>query len=143
MPLSNTEFAAIMADHKRIDGDIYWQEDEDHSPARQFRADIYSGGGWSLFIQGRYNRGAAKLTYSLILRTDGRIYGLCLGNDHHNPQCNQVGDRHLHRWTERYRDKEAHVAQGITTSVANPVAVWREFCAAAGIVHNGSMYPPR
>ena len=142
MPLSNTEFAAIMSDMKWIEGDIVWQEDEDHSLAREFRVEVMSNGGWSLFIEGRYNRRAHKLVYPLILRTDGRIFGLCIGNDHHNPQCYQVGERHMHRWTEQYRDKDAYVPGTITASVHDPMGVWKQFCAEASIQHNGQMFPP-
>ena len=46
MPLSDTEFAAIMSDRKWIEADIVWQEDEDHSPAREFRVEVSSNGGW-------------------------------------------------------------------------------------------------
>ncbi|MGH8191833.1 MAG: DUF6978 family protein, partial [Rhodanobacteraceae bacterium] len=42
-----------------------------------------------------------------------RIYGLDLGKDHHNPQCNQVGEKHKHRWTDQYRDKEAYEPRDI------------------------------
>ena len=143
MPLSDTEFAAILSDMKWIDGDIVWREDEDHSIAREFRVEVSSNGGWSLFIEGRYNRRIGKLVYPLILRTDGRIFGLCMGNEHHNPQCNQVGRKHMHRWTEQYRDKEAYVPGTITASANDPVAVWQQFCVVAGIRHNGWMIPPQ
>ena len=142
MPLSDTEFAALMSDTKWIDGDIVWREDEDHSLAREFRVEVASYGGWALFVEGRYNRRIGKLVYPLILRTEGRICGLCLGNDHHNPQCNQVGPKHMHWWTEQYRDKEAHVPGAITAPVQDPVAVWQQFCAKIGILHNGKMLPP-
>ena len=142
MPLSDTEFAAIMSDTKWIENDIVWREDEDHSPAREFRVEVSSYGGWPLFVEGRYNRRASKLVYPLILRTDGRIFGLCVGNDHHNPQCNQVGPRHMHRWTEQYRDKEAYVPSTITALVHDPVTVWQQFCTEAGIQHNGRMFHP-
>ena len=35
-------------------------------------------------VKGRYNGAAGTLTYALILKTAGRIYGLDLGKDHHN-----------------------------------------------------------
>jgi hypothetical protein len=137
MPLSDTEFAAILSDAKSIQGDIFWQEDEDHSPSVQFRADITSQGGWDLFVQGRYNRRAGKLTYVIVLRTAGRIFGLCVGIDHHNPRCNQVGETHMHQWSEQYRDKEAFVPNSITAPFHDPLAVWGQFCAEAGIRHVG------
>lgn len=144
MSLTNAEFTSILADpSKRIKGDIVWREDEDHSPAWEFRAEVDSEAGWPLFIRGRYNSQAAgSLTYALVLKTEGRIYGLDLGKDHHNPGCNQVGEKHKHRWSERFRDKEAYVPNDITASVSDPVAVWQEFCAEACIKHDGEMKQP-
>lgn len=141
MPLSDTEFAAIMQDTKAIVAYIQWLGDEDNSPARHFRAEVDSNGGWPIFVQGHYNSRSGGLTYSLILRTEGRIFGLCLGKDHHNPQCNQVGPKHMHRWTEQYRDKEAYVPSAITAPAGDPVTVWQQFCAAAGIQHQDRMSP--
>ena len=69
--------------------------------------------------QGRYNQDARTLTYALILKTVGRIYGLDMGKDHHNPQCEQVGDTHKHRWSEQYRDKEAYVPTDVTGAVSD------------------------
>ena len=100
MPLTDSEFAAILGDEtKRIRGDVAWREDEDHSPAREFRVEVESAGGWPLFVQGRCSFVAGTLTYALILKTAGRIYALDLGRDHHNPQCERVGEKHKHRWS--------------------------------------------
>ena len=143
MPLTDGEFASVLADEtKRVDGDVSWREDEDRSPAVEFRVDVESGSGWPLFVKGRYNRAGGTLTYALILKTAGRIYALDLGKDHHNPQCDQVGERHKHRWSERYRDKEAYVPNDVNAPVSDPVAVWREFCAEARIQHDGRMMSP-
>jgi hypothetical protein len=108
MALTQTEFEALLADAtKRVEGDIAWQADEDHSPCLDFRAEVRSDTGWPLFVRGSFNPLIPALSYNLILKTEGRVYGLDLGKDHHNPQCQQVGDCHKHRWTERFRDKEA------------------------------------
>ena len=46
MTLTNTEFEAILNDEtKCLDGDIAWQEDEDHSVCVEFRADVRSSAG--------------------------------------------------------------------------------------------------
>lgn len=142
MPLSDTEFAAIIQDTKTIAQDILWLGDEDNSPAVQFRAEVASNGGWLLFVQGWYNRRTSNLTYALILRTEGRISGLCMGKDHHNPQCNQVGQKHMHSWTEQYRDKEAGVPDAISAPATDPREVWRQFCAMVNIRHQGRMSLP-
>ena len=143
MPLTDSEFAAILEDEsKRIRDDIAWTADEDHSPALEFRVDVESTHGWPLLLKGRYNPAAGTLTYALILKTTGRVYGLDLGKDHHNPTCQQVGDKHKHRWSERYGDKEAYVPADLSAPVSDPVAVWREFCAEARIRHDGTMRRP-
>ena len=140
MPLTDAEFAAILAGAKRIAGDIAWSDDEDRSSALIFRAEIESD--WPIFVQGRYNRRAGTLTYALILKLVGRIYALDMGRDHHNPRCDQTGEKHKHRWSEQYRDKEAYVPDDITAPVSDPVAVWRQFCIEARIAHDGRLNPP-
>lgn len=43
-------FDAILADcTKLIEGDIVWQEDEDHLPSLEFKKEIFTAGGWPLF----------------------------------------------------------------------------------------------
>lgn len=141
---TDTEFAVIIDDKsKKIDGDIDWDEDEDHSPAREFRCEIFSNTKWPLFVQGRCNLLAGTLSFSIILnlKTVGRIYALDMGKDHHNPQCHQVGEKHMHKWSDKYRDKKAYVPKDITESISNPAAVWRQFCAEANIQHDGKMAP--
>ena len=77
MPLTDGEFASILSDDtKRIEQDLAWNEDEDHSPAFEFRVNVDSTGGWPLFVKGRYNAAAGTLNYALILKTEGRIYAL-------------------------------------------------------------------
>ena len=46
LPLTDAEFESILGDEeKRIPNDIAWTEDEDHSPAWEFRANVESGQG--------------------------------------------------------------------------------------------------
>jgi hypothetical protein len=143
MSLTQNEFEAILADpSKRIDGDISWIEDEDHSPSVEFRVEIQSEPGYPLFLRGSYNPLAQALTFALIHRGAGRIYALDLGKDHHNPDCHNVGEKHKHKWREPVRDKEAYVPEDIQAPVNDPLAVWQEFCSEARIVHKGIMHAP-
>jgi len=144
MPLTNAEFDAILNDEtKRVVGDLLWQEDEDHSPSVEFRAEVLSDTGWPLFVKATYNSLIPALSYALILKNVGRVYALDLGKDHHNPQCNQVGEKHKHKWTEQFRDKEAYVPTDITEPASTPVAVWQQFCAEAKLTHDGAMTAPQ
>lgn len=143
MTLTNSEFEGILADpSKTIEADIAWSPDEDHSPAVEFRAEVKSDAGWPLFVRGSYNSLAQALTFAIIHKGVGRIYGLDVGKDHHNPQCDRVGEIHKHRWTEQFRDKEAYVPTDITAGVGKPVEVWRQFCMEASITHAGGMIEP-
>jgi len=144
MAITGDEFQAMMADDdKRIPGDLTWRDDEDHSPGVEFRAAIESSAGYPLFVNARLNRAAQKLSYTLVHRGAGRVYALDLGADHHNPTCQLVGEKHKHRWTETFRDKEAYVPQDVTAGVDDPALVWQQFCAEAKIHHEGTLHPPR
>ena len=143
MEFTETELDALLADTtKTVVGDITWTEDEDHSPTLEFRAEITSQSGYPLFVRGSYNSLAQTLTYAIIHASSRRIYALDLGKDHHNPSCTHVGDKHKHRWTDRFRDKDAYVPDDITQPATNPFAVWKEFCAEAKITHQGVMHAP-
>jgi len=143
MSFTQVEFEALMGDESKIiQGDIAWAEDEDHSPTREFKAEVQSSQGYPLFVRGSYNPLAQALSYVLILKTVGRIYGLCLGKDHHNPKCDRTGETHKHQWTEQFRDKDAYVPLEITAAANDPLEAWRQFCKEARIVHDGSLAEP-
>jgi len=143
MPISQTEFDAMMADtSKHIDGDLRWRPDEDHSPGIEFRAEVLSDAGYPLFAAGRFNRLAGKTSFSLIHKTTGRVYGLCLGSDHHNPTCERIGERHKHLWTDANKDKWAYVPPDVSARAEDPVGAWQEFCREAGIDHRGQLAQP-
>jgi hypothetical protein len=141
--LSQEEFDGILEDiHKTIEGDIRWQEDEDHSPAVEFRANVSTADGWPLFVYGNYHGLLNLLSYVLILPPAGRVYALDLGKDHRNPDGEHTGEKHKHCYREQYGDKYAYVPDDITEEAVNPVGVWKQFCREAKIQHNGKMYPP-
>jgi hypothetical protein len=97
--MNHNDFEALMNDKsKRITGDISWSEDEDHSPGVEFRTEVRSDAGYPLFIKGSYNPLIEALSYNLIHRGSGRIYGLDIGKEHHNPSCVYIGEIHKHRW---------------------------------------------
>ena len=141
--MKQRDFETLLVDTtKEIRADITWNDDEDHSPSVEFRVEVFSQARYPIFVRGSYNVLAQTLTYALIHRSFGRIYGLDMGKDHHNPSCTNVGRKHKHRWIEQLRDKEAYVPEDITTLVTEPVSVWKQFCLEARISHNGVMYIP-
>lgn len=141
--LSNQDIQRILADtSKRVEGDIRWSDDEDRSVNRVFRAKVKSDSGYSLEVRGRFNHQAGFLTYLLILKGQGRIYSLDIGQEHHNPDCNRVGEKHKHMWCEEFGDKQAYEPEDITAMWNDPVEVWQQFCREANLTHQGTMYPP-
>ena len=143
MTLSQQEFESILTDEtKYIAADIYWRDDVDHSHAREFRVNVQSESGYSLFVTGRYNSYTGKLSYSFILRGTGRIYGLDLGADHRNPDRKMLRGKHKNYWVPGSRDNWAYVPEDITEPWDRPVEVWGQFCEEANLQHRGRMYPP-
>ena len=143
MSLTNVEFQLILSDEsKRVDGDISWSSDEDHSPAYEFRASVESDAGYPLQLNGRVNLLARTLTFCLLHRQFGSIYRLDLGKNHHNPDCNFIGEVHKHSYEEGYSDKKAYVPPDIAEGIDDVVGVWRQFCREAGISHNGTLQRP-
>ncbi|MCC6782735.1 MAG: hypothetical protein IT457_07805 [Planctomycetes bacterium] len=143
MPITQVEFETLISDlSKCIETDIRWTDDEDHSPAVQFRAEVRSDPGYPIFVNGRFNALAGTLSFTLVHRTTGRIYGLDLGADHHNPTCNCVGEKHKHRWSDAWKDKDAYVPDDITAGVDAVRDVWRQFCDEAKITHRGRFDDP-
>lgn len=138
MTLSKEDFEAILQDtSKIIEGDIVWKED---NLWQKFKVAIGSElENYQLSIRGTYNPLIYALSYHIICPPYGRIYGLDLGKDHRNPDGELIGEKHKHRWSEIYRDKEAYVPLDITASGSNPVEVWQQFCTEADIRHNGIM----
>lgn len=128
---------------KQILGDIQWSEDEDHSPALEFRMEVESAAGYPVFVKGSYNPLIHTLSFVLIHRQFGRVYALDMGKDHRNPSDHQlVGEKHKHKWTQAYRDKDAYVPDDITSPSDQPLAVWNQFCTEAKLDHRGTMFAP-
>jgi hypothetical protein len=48
--MNQAEFEALLEDtSKRISGELSWVEDEDHSPAVEFRVEVQSDPGYTIF----------------------------------------------------------------------------------------------
>jgi hypothetical protein len=141
MTLSQAEFEAILQDNsKTIQGDIVWQSHPQHELLLKFKAEILADlDNYQLSLRGTYNPLIYALSYHLICPPYGRIYGLDLGKAHKNPNGEHVGDKHKHRWSEIYRDKQAYEPKDITASGDNPLKVWQQFCKEAAIRHDGVM----
>ena len=141
--LTDDDMTMILEDSSKcIPGDINWIGDEHRSHVRRFRTGIDTETGYLLFVQGYYNPRAMMLSYTMYLGEGGRIYALDLGKSHRNPGGERIGKKHKHRWCERYHINKAYVPADITEPASDPVAVWRQFCAEAGLRHDGAIKQP-
>ena len=142
MTLSQHEYETIINDDtKVILQDIAW-EGKPNSYAQEFRVDIDSNDGYPIFLKGWFNPFSHKLSYSIILRGVGRIYGLDLGAEHCNPDGRLVGEKHKNYWYPGSRDKWAFVPRDITATWDRPLEVWEQFCQEANLSHQGNMNQP-
>ena len=142
MSLSQQDYDAIIDDDTKVIAENIVWEGNPNSPTREFRVDVDSDRGYSIFVKGWYNSRSGKLSYAIIHRSVGRIYGLDLGADHSNPNGDSVGDRHKNYWVPGSRDKWAYVPEDITETWDRPLEVWRQFCMEAKLTHSGTMYLP-
>jgi len=141
--LTQKEFDELLNDtEKVIVGDIRWSEDEDHSPTKEFLSKVQTTSGCPLILRGSYNREAKTLSFCLLHPTAGRIYALDLGKDHRNPDRSLVGEKHKHKWTPQYRDKQAYVPLDITAPVDPPGDVFEQFCEEANLHFGGDFQAP-
>lgn len=141
--ISQQEFEVILADEtKRVIGDIRWKEVAGQRPAQAFRAEVAADWDYSLFVVGRWNPSPGKLSYSLVLRGTGRIYGLDIGVDHKNPDGEVLEEKHKNRWRQGSRDRWAYVPVDVTAGWNRPVEAWAQFCGEASLRHVGIMFPP-
>ena len=143
MTLSQQEYEGIINDTtKVIHDDIGW-EGTGNSPARHFTADIQSADGHPIFVKGWYNPSSGKLSYAIIHRSIGRIYGLDMGADHVNPDGESVGEKHKNYWVPGRRDKWAYVPEDITEAWNHPSAVWAINSAPRlNLQHTGTIQDP-
>ena len=140
---SESDVLAIIADStKVIEGDIVWQPHPTAPPALQFIVEVNGGGALTLTIAGWLNPATEKLTFALIARGVGRVYGLDFGRKHPNPDGEMIGETHKHRWTIEHRDRWAYVPTDITADWSDPVTAWQQFCAEANLSHAGTMVSP-
>lgn len=141
MNLSQEEFELlIMDDSKEIIGDITWEEDQNHAGSLIFGNEIISRINYPIYIKGSFNFKRGTLSFAVIYRNLGRIYGLDMGQSHRNRATGKKSGRvHKHRWTELYKDQETYVPLDITKPFADVIGVWREFCSESKIIHEGKM----
>ena len=142
MPLSQQEFESILSDTtKEITENIVWKS-YNGSTAKKFRCEVKSDSKHPVFVDAWYSPDSEKLSYAIIYRGVGRIYGLDLGADHRNPDGVYVGEKHKNYWAPGSQDKWAYVPDDITETWDRPLEVWRQFCAEVNLKHSGTISQP-
>jgi hypothetical protein len=139
--LNVAEVQQILDDtSKIIRGDLEWSIKADHPTWAGFLTPVESSYGYLLFLNASLNYEARRLSFALILRGERRIYGLCLGIGHNDPETGRrLDEKHKHRWTDRYADKSAYRPDDITADASAPDLAWAQFCREARIRHEGKL----
>ena len=110
--------------------------------AWEFKVEVNAANRYPIFVKGWYNPNSGKLSYSVIYRGVGRIYGLDLGAQHRNPNRELIGEKHKHYWKTDSRDKHAYIPNDISATWDQPEKVWKQFCAEMHLGHSGVMQNP-
>jgi len=74
------------------------------------RGEVANSVGFDLALEVTWSPKTGKASLCLFARRVkpgwSRLYGIDLGDDHHNPDCNNTGDPHRHnRWSVTYGDR--------------------------------------
>lgn len=141
--LNEAEVQQILDDQSKIiRGDLEWSTKADHPIWVGFVAPVESNLGYPLFLNASLNHEAGKLSFALVVRGERRIYGLCLGVGHTDLETgSRLGEKHKHRWTDRYADKSVYSPGDITVDASAPDVAWVQFCREARIRHEGHLRP--
>ena len=101
--LSEAEAERLVALPKRITQQNHWQErDGNYVMDLPVEADEQL----PLRLYGRFNPRTNVFNY-IFFFDKFRVRALDVGKRHHNPDCDNVGPTHLHKWTDQNRDKWA------------------------------------
>lgn len=141
MTFSEAEFQILIADtSKEILGDITWKKDKTHQGSFIFGTEIISNVKYPIYLKASFNYNRGTLSFSIIYKEVGRIYGLDMGQNHKNKATGKkIGRVHKHRWTDLYKDQDAYAPDDITKPYDDVIGVWREFCLESKIIHKGKM----
>ena len=103
--LSEAEAERIIGLPKRISGQNDWQQQDDGNWYTEMPVETEEQ--LPLRLYGRFNPRTSN--YTLILFC-GRLNlrRVDVGKRHHNPECDNMGTPHKHRWSDRFRDKWAY-----------------------------------
>jgi hypothetical protein len=103
--LSEAETERIIGLSKRIVGQNQWREGDDGNWYMEMSVEAEEQ--LPLHLYGRFNPRTGNYTFILFC---GRLNlrRLDVGKHHHNPECDNVGTPHKHRWTDRFRDNWAY-----------------------------------
>lgn len=124
---------------KYISDDVTWRE---ASAWFEFEVRIHDALNSGLKLFGRVSKILPRLHFTVTHPEAGRIYALCVGQDHRNPDGTQVGELHKHIYTDEHGQGWAYVPEDISATLPNVESLWRDFCEEAQIRHDGRFLEP-
>lgn len=138
--MNEEELETLIASRKTVEDDVIWRRDQDHSLGWEFRVDCILE-EHTMMVVGSCCKIASVVTFAIIHRPHGRVYGLDIGKDHRNQDGSMVGEKHKHK----IKDGDINYAYEPIDITAKPDdlrTLWQQFCAEANIEHSGKFGVP-
>lgn len=113
--LSEAEAERIITLPKGIIGPNQWRQGDDGNWYMEMPVQVEEQ--LPLRLYGRFNPRTGNYSFILFF---GRLNlrRLDAGKRHHNPECDNVGTIHKHKWTDRFRDKWAYEPSEMNSNVS-------------------------
>ncbi len=138
--MNANELSELLETTKSITEEIKWQRDQDHSLGWEFRVECIVESD-KFIVAGSCCRPAGVVSFTILHRTHGRIYGLDLGKEHRNGDGTLVGEKHKHRPQDN-DPNFAYEPTDITADAEDLELLWKQFCKEANIVHTEQFFIP-
>jgi hypothetical protein len=116
--LSEAEAERIIGMPKRIVGSSQWRKRGDGNWYMEMPVEAEEQ--LPLRLYGRFNPRTGNYTF-IFFCGEVNLRRLDVGKRHHNPECEDIGEVHKHKWTNRFRDKWAYEPVEVRTT--DPIAM--------------------
>ncbi|HXX69640.1 MAG TPA: hypothetical protein VEK07_20825 [Polyangiaceae bacterium] len=132
MDLDEATVSTILSESKTLSATVL--KFERKGPYLKARVAVQSATGYDLAVEVTCNPVVGKISACLFVKGVkpgwARIYGVDVGDDHHNPDCQMAGDPHRHnRWSVVHGCRFASPAPEFTSVTEEMVARFLQECS--------------
>lgn len=140
LPITEEEANRLIEEEKEITEEIKWRQKPQHGKIFEFVVPLQlkNNDNARLTLVVNRNTRIKKFSFTILYNGTTRIKSLDIGKGHKNPpfrRKNNIGKKHKHTWTNRWKDTWAYVPDDITDG-ANFDQVLQEFFVECNIKCN-------